>query len=192
MDPDRLLPDRLPADHGREPHLGPAGARHVQERPDPQGDPGRLRLPAALGAGQPAAHLRGVRGPHEPGGLHERHARSVRDGARRSGWPSSSSGPPAWSTRRSRCGRPTGQIDDLINEIRETVGRGERVLVTTLTKKMAEDLADYLAELGIKVQWLHSEVDTLERSRSCATCAWACTTCWSASTCCAKGWTCRR
>jgi excinuclease ABC subunit B len=60
--------------------------------------------------------------------------------------------------------RPTaGQIDDLLAEIRDTVERGERVLVTTLTKKMAEDLADYLAELGIKVQWLHSEVDTLER-----------------------------
>ncbi len=60
--------------------------------------------------------------------------------------------------------RPTaGQIDDLIAEIRDTIARGERVLVTTLTKKMAEDLADYLAELGIKVQWLHSEVDTLER-----------------------------
>jgi excinuclease ABC subunit B len=60
--------------------------------------------------------------------------------------------------------RPTaGQIDDLLAEIRATVERHERVLVTTLTKKMAEDLADYLAELGIKVQWLHSEVDTLER-----------------------------
>jgi excinuclease ABC subunit B len=60
--------------------------------------------------------------------------------------------------------RPTaGQIDDLLGEIRDTVARGERVLVTTLTKKMAEDLADYLAELGVKVQWLHSEVDTLER-----------------------------
>ena len=60
--------------------------------------------------------------------------------------------------------RPTaGQIDDLLAEIRATVDRGERALVTTLTKKMAEDLADYLAELGIKVQWLHSEVDTLER-----------------------------
>jgi len=60
--------------------------------------------------------------------------------------------------------RPTtGQIDDLIAEIRATVEREERVLVTTLTKKMAEDLADYLAEIGIKVQWLHSEVDTLER-----------------------------
>ncbi|RPH36820.1 MAG: excinuclease ABC subunit UvrB, partial [Chloroflexi bacterium] len=60
--------------------------------------------------------------------------------------------------------RPTAhQIDDLLAEIRDTVARKERVLVTTLTKKMAEDLADYLAELGIKVQWLHSEVDTLER-----------------------------
>src|SRR6476620_2499189 len=60
--------------------------------------------------------------------------------------------------------RPTdGQIDDLLEEIRTRVERGERALVTTLTKKMAEDLADYLKELGVKVQYLHSEVDTLER-----------------------------
>ncbi len=60
--------------------------------------------------------------------------------------------------------RPTdGQIDDLLEEIRLRVERGERALITTLTKKMAEDLADYLRELGIKVQYLHSEVDTLER-----------------------------
>ena len=60
--------------------------------------------------------------------------------------------------------RPTeGQIDDLLEEIRRRVERGERALVTTLTKKMAEDLADYLKELGVKVQYLHSEVDTLER-----------------------------
>ena len=60
--------------------------------------------------------------------------------------------------------RPTdGQIDDLLEEIRGRVERGERSLVTTLTKKMAEDLADYLKELGVKVQYLHSEVDTLER-----------------------------
>src|SRR5450631_1238755 len=60
--------------------------------------------------------------------------------------------------------RPTeGQIDDLLDEIRGRVERGERALVTTLTKKMAEDLADYLHELGVKVQYLHSEVDTLER-----------------------------
>src|SRR5579862_4163255 len=60
--------------------------------------------------------------------------------------------------------RPTeGQIDDLLDEIRGRVERGERALVTTLTKKMAEDLTDYLHELGVKVQYLHSEVDTLER-----------------------------
>ena len=60
--------------------------------------------------------------------------------------------------------KPTeGQIDDLLEEIRTRVERGERALVTTLTKKMAEDLADYLKELGVKVQYLHSEVDTLER-----------------------------
>ena len=60
--------------------------------------------------------------------------------------------------------RPTrGQVDDLVGEIRARVEQGERVLVTTLTKRMAEDLADYLMELGIKVHYLHSEVETLER-----------------------------
>ncbi|MEJ9151210.1 MULTISPECIES: excinuclease ABC subunit UvrB [Bacillus] len=56
-----------------------------------------------------------------------------------------------------------GQIDDLLAEIQERTKRNERVLVTTLTKKMAEDLTDYLKEVGIKVQYLHSEVKTLER-----------------------------
>ncbi|MFF2446913.1 excinuclease ABC subunit UvrB [Neobacillus sp. NPDC058068] len=56
-----------------------------------------------------------------------------------------------------------GQIDDLIGEIHERVKKNERVLVTTLTKKMSEDLTDYLKEIGIKVQYLHSEVKTLER-----------------------------
>jgi excinuclease ABC subunit B len=60
--------------------------------------------------------------------------------------------------------RPTrGQIDDLIHEIRERAERDERVLVTTLTKKMAEDLTDYLLEHDIRVRYLHSEVDTLRR-----------------------------
>ncbi len=60
--------------------------------------------------------------------------------------------------------KPTkGQIDDLIAEIRARVEKDERTLVTTLTKKMAEDLTDYLLELGIKVRYLHSEVDTLRR-----------------------------
>ncbi|MEI6914983.1 MAG: excinuclease ABC subunit UvrB, partial [Armatimonadota bacterium] len=60
--------------------------------------------------------------------------------------------------------RPTkGQIDDLIAEIRLRVERSERVLVTTLTKKMAEDLSEYLLDLGLKVNYLHSEVETLDR-----------------------------
>lgn len=57
-----------------------------------------------------------------------------------------------------------GQIDDLVGEINERVERDERVFITTLTKKMAEDLADYFKELGIKVKYLHSDIKTLERT----------------------------
>jgi excinuclease ABC subunit B len=56
-----------------------------------------------------------------------------------------------------------GQVDDLLAEIRARAGRGERVLVTTLTKRMAEDLTQYYQELGVKVRYLHSDIDTLER-----------------------------
>ena len=56
-----------------------------------------------------------------------------------------------------------GQIDDLIDEIRSRAEKNERVLVTTLTKKMSEDLTDYMLEMGVKVRYLHSEVDTLRR-----------------------------
>ncbi|KOY17792.1 excinuclease ABC subunit UvrB [Paenibacillus xylanivorans] len=60
--------------------------------------------------------------------------------------------------------RPTkGQIDDLIGEINDRIAKDERVLITTLTKKMSEDLTDYLKEIGIKVRYLHSEIKTLER-----------------------------
>lgn len=60
--------------------------------------------------------------------------------------------------------RPTkGQIDDLLNEIRDRIAKDERVLVTTLTKKMSEDLTDYMKEIGIKVRYLHSDIKTLER-----------------------------
>ena len=60
--------------------------------------------------------------------------------------------------------KPTrGQIDDLLEQIRSRVDKGERCLVTTLTKRMAEELADYLIEIGIKTHYLHSEIDTLER-----------------------------
>ncbi len=56
-----------------------------------------------------------------------------------------------------------GQVDDLLEEIRERAARRERVLVTTLTKRMAEDLTTYYQELGVKVRYLHSDIDTLER-----------------------------
>ncbi len=72
---------------------------------------------------------------------------------------------PTWLLDPKIEGRPIeGQIDDLIAEIRATVEKKQRVLVTTLTKRMAEDLAEYLKELGIKVAYIHSEVETLERT----------------------------
>ncbi len=57
----------------------------------------------------------------------------------------------------------SGQVDDLLHEIRETTAKGERVLVTTLTKRMAEELTDYYRELGVKVKYLHSDINTIER-----------------------------
>ena len=60
--------------------------------------------------------------------------------------------------------RPTkGQIDDLLGEIRQRAAADQRVLVTTITKKMSEDLSDYLLEMGVRARYLHSEIDTLER-----------------------------
>ena len=56
-----------------------------------------------------------------------------------------------------------GQIDDLISEVNKEVEQGHKILVTTLTKRMAEDLTDYMREVGIKVKYLHSDIDTLER-----------------------------
>ncbi|WP_346843111.1 helicase-related protein, partial [Escherichia coli] len=55
------------------------------------------------------------------------------------------------------------QVDDLMSEINDRIQKGERVLVTTLTKRMAEQLTDYYSELGIKVRYLHSDIDTVER-----------------------------
>ena len=58
-----------------------------------------------------------------------------------------------------------GQMDDLLGEINQRIEKDERVFVTTLTKKMAEDLTDYLKDMGIKVAYLHSDIKTLERTR---------------------------
>ena len=78
-------------------------------------------------------------------------------------WSSSWCARPAWSIRRSRCGPATHQVDDVLQEIRERVEKNERVLITTLTKRMAEQLTDYLADNGVKVRYLHSDIDTVER-----------------------------
>ena len=85
-----------------------------------------------------------------------------------------------------------GQIDDLIGEIRDQAVRGDRVLVTTLTKKMSEDLTDYLLEMGVRARYLHSEIDTLERVQLLRDLRLGTTTYWSASTCCGRAWTCPR
>ena len=85
-----------------------------------------------------------------------------------------------------------GQIDHLLEECRQRAERHERVLVTTLTKRMAEDLTEYFTEVGVRVRYLHSDIETLNESRSCATCDAVSLMCWSGSTCCVKGSICRR
>ena len=161
--PARLLPGRLRLLHRRVAPDGAADRRHVRGRPLAQADAGGLRLPAAERARQPAPDLRRVPAAH----------------ARRS---CSCRPPRATSSATTRAAiveqivRPTGvvdpevdvretknQIDDLMDEIRKRVEVEERTLVTTLTKKMSEDLTDYLLEYGFKVRYLHSEIDTLER-----------------------------
>lgn len=57
-----------------------------------------------------------------------------------------------------------GQIDDLVGEVNKETAKGNKVLITTLTKRMAEDLTDYMREIGIRVKYLHSDIDTLERT----------------------------
>ena len=77
-------------------------------------------------------------------------------------WSSRWCGRPGWSIRSSRCVRRT-QVDDLLGEIHKRAALQERVLVTTLTKRMAEDLTDFLSEHGVRVRYLHSDIDTVER-----------------------------
>ena len=162
--PARLLPGRLPARHRRVARDRAADRRHVRGRHVPQADAGRARLPAAVGDGQPAAAA----------------SRSSSSGSARRSTCRRRRGRTSWAAAGGefveQVIRPTGlvdpevvvkptkgQIDDLCTRSGERAERDERVLVTTLTKKMAEDLTDYLLELGIRVRYLHSEVDTLRR-----------------------------
>ena len=141
-----------------------ADRRDVQRRPLAQGDAGRVRLPPAARARQPAAAVRRVGGARGADHLRVGDAGRVRAARRpRASSSSRSSARPACSIPEIEV-RPVGsQVDDLLAEIRERVTTGERVLVTTLTKRMAEDLTEYYGELGVRVRYLHSDIDTLER-----------------------------
>ena len=81
----------------------------------------------------------------------------------RTRWSSRWCARPAWSTRRSIVRPASTQVDDLMSEINERVKKNERVLVTTLTKRMAEQLTEFLSDNGIKVRYLHSDIETVER-----------------------------
>ena len=161
-------PYRLPAagrahDHRREPRHDPAARRHVPRRPLAQGEPGRVRLPPASALDNRPLRFdefekvvrQTIFVSATPGGLR---ARKVGRRDRRAGGPADRADRP----RGDRAPAST-QVDDLLSEIRERVKRSERVLVTTLTKRMAEELTEYLAEHGVKVRYLHSEVETVER-----------------------------
>ena len=158
----RLLPEGLPAGHRREPRHRAAAARPVRGRPVPQGQARRARLPAAERPRQPAAALRGDHGADQPGDLPVGHAERLR--AAHSEQVVEQIVRPTGLVDPQVIVRPTkGQIDDLIENINERATKGDRILVTTLTKKMAEDLTDYLLEQGLRVRYLHSNIDTIQR-----------------------------
>ena len=166
-EPPPTLIDYLPpgcADvHRRKPRHHSAGRRHVQGRPRAQGKPRQLRLSPAVGARQPAAAVRRIRGHDEAQRISSRRRRPNTSARTRRRWSSRWCVRPGWSIPQIEVRPASTQVDDLLSEINERVKVNERVLVTTLTKRMAEDLTDYLAEHGIKVRYLHSDIDTVER-----------------------------
>ncbi len=166
-EPPPTLIDYLPPQHAdvrrREPRDHPAGRRHVQGRPRAQGKSRQLRVPAAVGARQSSAALRRVREAACRKRSSCRRRRPTTKASTRGRWSSSWCGQPAWSIPMLDVRPAATQVDDLLSEIRLRVERNERVLVTTLTKRMAEDLTDYLAEHGVKVRYLHSDIETVER-----------------------------
>ena len=161
--PARLFPEGLALVHRRKPYFRPADPGHVQRRQVPKGNPGPLRVPAPSALDNRPLNF----------GEFEQHVRQVV-------YVSATPGPYELSRTQDRLIeqiiRPTGlvdpvievrpadfQVDDLIGEIRKQVKEGRRVLVTTLTKRMAEDLTEYLAELNIRVRYMHSDINTIER-----------------------------
>ena len=83
-------------------------------------------------------------------------------------------------------------MDNLLAEVRAETARGNRILVTTLTKRMAEDLTEYYHDLGVKVRYLHADIKTLERAEIIRDLRRGVLTCWSGSTCCGRAWIFRR
>ena len=161
--PLRLPAARCAADRRRKPPDDSAARRHVQGRPLAQGNAGGVRLPPAVGARQPAAEVRGMGSHRAADDLRLGDAGPVRgDASRARSW-SRSCGPPGLVDPVVEIRPVRTQVDDVLSEINICVERGERVLVTTLTKRMAEDLTEYLDEHGVKVRYLHSDVETVER-----------------------------
>jgi excinuclease ABC subunit B len=135
---------------------------HVQRRPLAQDHAGRIWLSPAFGAGQPAAEVRGVRAAHAagifvsatPADYEKTHSGQIVDQVVR---------PTGLVDPVVEVRPATHQVDDVLQEIRIRAEKHERVLITTLTKRMAEQLTDYLTDNGVKVRYLHSDVDTVER-----------------------------
>ncbi len=142
----------------------PAGPRDVLRRPLAQGVARRVRLPPALGLRQPAADLRGVHAHHRPDGVRVGHAVGDYELELAGDAVAEQVIRPTGLMDPKITVRPAGdQVDDLLHEIRARAEREERVLVTTLTKRMAEDLTEYYQQLGLRVRYLHSDIDTLDR-----------------------------
>ena len=125
--------------------------------------PGGIRLSPAVLQRQPAAEVRGMGRDARPDDLRLGHSRPVGDGAHRRCLCRADRAPDR-PDRPALIIRPVeNQVDDLMAECRECAARGQRVMVTTLTKKMAEALTEYMHEAGLRVRYIHSDVDTLER-----------------------------
>ena len=171
-----FIPDK-PSCLPMNPTSRPANRRHVQRRLRRKMHAGRTRVPPALMHGQPPAEVRGMGRHAPPIGL-------------------CVGTPAAWEIEQTggvfteQIIRPTGlidpkieirpvdmQVDDLLDEVRKVAADGYAHLVTTLTKRMAEDLTEYMHEQGIRVRYMHSTSTRLNGSKSCATCALARLTC---------------
>ena len=165
--PARLLPPRLPPLYRRVPRHRPPAPRHVARRPLPQG-----RTSSTMASGCPAPWTTARSNSTSSKAAPDRSSTSPPPPAPTSS-PSRpvsssnrSSAPPASSTRPSKSARSRARSDDLLAEIRDRVSKDQRVLVTTLTKRMSEDLANYYTEVGVRCRYMHSEIETLERHQA--------------------------